>query len=140
MSKTITEEEIKAFIDDLAFIQHKHGLCVRWSGDGVCIEHADQDDGTTVGADLEGCGWLLRVGGSYEFFLGGVSYGRIKVEVQSEDFENMSAHNLMLWKRKQREAALDGQSVSGNHNGTLNKRVLDAMRRVHPKNDGEQGR
>ena len=56
-----------------------------------------------------------------------------------EHFERASAHDLMLWKRKQREAALDGQSVSGRHDGTLNKRALAAMRRVHPKNDEEAG-
>lgn len=102
---TPTKQQIQDFIDELAFIQHKHGLCVRWSDNGVCLEPTDQDDGPNVGADLERCGWLLRAGASYEFFLGGVSYGIIKAEVQSKDFENMSNHDLMLWKRKQRDTS-----------------------------------
>ena len=119
MSKTITEEEVKAFIDDLAFIQHKHGLVLNTSGE--IIRH----DYHTVVAHRNsnkqpGFEWKTTYTGGPED------------HVWSEDFEKMSAHEIMLWKRKQREI-LGGHSVSGKHNGTMNGRALTAMRRLHPK-------
>ncbi|WP_296643011.1 hypothetical protein [Roseinatronobacter sp.] len=51
--------------------------------------------------------------------------------------EGLTGHERMVWKR--RAKVLDCVSVSGKHDGTLNKRAMAAMRIAHPKS-GEVGR
>lgn len=98
MNKTITKEQAKAFADDLALLQKKHGIIIDPHQGAAKIKRLDEWDTTNVS--------LVAFGGTFdrheEFFFEELPMITSKepVVVKSEDFENMSAHDLISWKHK----------------------------------------
>lgn len=103
---SVPKEKIKAFLDDLALIQKKHQLCVKWDHYGTLIEKTgDTKSGANTAADIsnrdtDGWEWKLVNWGDEKLVR---KYKETWGDVLSEDFENMSAHDLILYKRKQKE-------------------------------------
>lgn len=92
MSEEITPEEAKAFADDLAYIQKKHKIeIVVFSGENEIMRYAPNEHDSRVFLSK------TEVPNVWEF----VEFH--SADVTSEDFDNMSAHDLMLWKKKQGE-------------------------------------
>lgn len=149
---TPTKEQVKAFIDDLAIIQHKHGIVL--SGSGSFVEHPNCSEIAYYDSKKEqGFEWVRGYTGGPEELVHSIDPRKIDFERQRQEesspmtHEPLSKEDLDLIRGEHKQPTreemdaqacpqyeiLGGQSVSGRHDGTLNKRALAAMRRVYPK-------
>lgn len=97
----ITKEEAKAFADDLAFVQRKHGIVVDHLGERPVIRKINSHENSSVFLEGENHDvvWFFSSIGRLN---GSECLQSEKIEhVVSADFDNMSAHDMMTWKRNQ---------------------------------------